>query len=236
MIRSRSQGFSLRTHVLQYFFLMVKPKFFLKKLFIGFLVVVAALLAYYRFWFLRLPERQVPASPTAFISPANGEVVSVLHWTSDSLAWEKDAGVVQVMTTDVDSSGWLVAIEMDVTNVHYQRAPMDSRFIKNSYVHGQFNNALIKTNRFGLRLENERNDLLFETKDGLRYKVVQVAGLVARRIEDYVEPDQEVRAGEVIGLIKLGSQVGLVLPENAVPKVRIGQTVTDGETVLAELK
>lgn len=215
---------------------MVQPKILLKKLFIGFLILVAALLAYYQFWFLRLPDRHIPSDSTAFISPANGEVVSILHWTSDSLAWEKDAGVVQVMTTDVDSSGWLIAIEMDVTNVHYQRAPMDSRFIKNEYVHGQFNNALIKTNRFGLRLENERNDLLFEAKNGLHYKVIQVSGLLARRIEDFVEPNQGVKAGEVIGLIKMGSQVGLILPENVIPQVKIGQTVVDGETILAKQK
>lgn len=213
---------------------MSKPKNLLKKLFIAFLILVVALVAYYRFWFLRLPTRSIPNDVTAFISPANGEVVSVLHWTADSLAWEKDAGVVQVMTTDVDSSGWLIAIEMDVTNVHYQRAPMDSKFIRNDYVHGQFNNALIKTNRFGLRLENERNDLLFETKNGIHYKVVQVSGLLARRIEDFVEPNQEVKVGEVIGLIKMGSQVGLILPEKVIPQVKVGQTVVDGETVIAK--
>lgn len=214
----------------------IQPKNLLKKLFIGFLVVVAALLAYYQFWFLRQPARVIPNDSSAFISPANGMVAAVIHWTSDSLAWEKDAGVVQVMTKDVDSSGWLIAIEMDVTNVHYQRAPMAGRFLRNEYVHGQFNNALIQTNRFGLRLENERNDMLFEAKNGMHYKVVQVAGLVARRIVDYVEDGQEVAAGDVIGLIKLGSQVGLILPENTKPLVKVGETVTDGETILAKVE
>ncbi len=214
----------------------IQPKNLLKKLFIAFAIVVAAMLAYYQFWFLRLPERSIPTDSNVFISPANGKVAAVLHWTTDSLAWEKDAGVVQVMTTGVDSSGWLIAIEMDVTNVHYQRAPMAGRFLMNNYVNGRFNNALVQTNRFGLRLENERNDMLFETENGTRYKVVQVAGLLARRIEDFVEPGQEVAAGEVIGLIKLGSQVGLILPENTVPNVVPGQTVTDGETVIAKQK
>lgn len=213
-----------------------QPKKILFRLVLATFLIVLACIAYYQFWFLRMPTRHTPNDSAAFISPANGEVVAVLHWTADSIAWEKDAGVVQVMTTDVDSSGWLIAIEMDVTNVHYQKAPMAARFLKNEYVKGQFNNALIQTNRFGLRLENERNDLLFETKNGLRYKVIQVAGLLARRIEDYVEPQQEVVAGEVIGLIKMGSQVGLILPENTLPTVKIGQTVIDGETVLAKIK
>lgn len=214
----------------------INSKKLLTKLFLATGMLVLVLIAYYKFWFLRLPTRSTPIDSSAFVSPANGEVVAVLHWTTDSLAWEKDAGVVQVMTSDVDSSGWLIAIEMDVTNVHYQRAPVDGRFLQNNYVHGRFNNALIQTNRFGLRLENERNDLLFETKAGLRYKIIQVAGLVARRIEDFVEPQQEVSAGEVIGLIKLGSQVGLILPEGTKPSVSIGQMVVDGETILAKIE
>ncbi len=214
----------------------MQPKKILRNLSLAFLIFVLGSLAYYRFWFLRLPDRAVPTEPNAIVSPANGEIVAIIHWTKDSLAWEKDAGVVQVMTSDVDSSGWLIAIEMDVTNVHYQRAPLASRFIKNDYVEGRFNNALVQTNRFGLRLENERNDLLFETPDGMKYKVLQVAGLLARRIEDFVEPDQQLKAGEVIGLIKMGSQVGLVLPESAVPNVQLGQTVVDGETVIAKRK
>ena len=213
-----------------------KLRIFFKYLLIALAILVVGMIAYYQFWFLRLPERNVPNDQTAFISPANGLVAAVVHWSADSLAWDKDAGVVQVMTSDVDSSGWLIAIEMDVTNVHYQRAPMAGRFLQNNYVEGRFNNALIQTNRFGLRLENERNDLLFETETGLRYKVVQVAGLLARRIEDFVEPGQNLAAGEVIGLIKLGSQVGLILPENAIPSVKPGQKVIDGETIVAKLK
>ncbi|MCU0347684.1 MAG: phosphatidylserine decarboxylase [Saprospiraceae bacterium] len=208
----------------------------LKKFFIAAVLLIAVCLAYYQFWFLRQPDRTIPNAADAFISPANGEVAAIVHWTKDSLAWEKDAGVVQVMTSDVDSSGWLIAIEMDVTNVHFQRAPMAAKFLKNEYVKGRFNNALVQTNRYGLRLENERNDLLFEAENGMKFKVVQVAGLLARRIVDFVEPDQGLAAGEVIGLIKLGSQVGLILPEGTIPNVTVGQTVIDGETIIAKVK
>ena len=193
-------------------------------------------LAFYRFWFLRQPERVIPAEPAAFVSPANGVVAAVVAWDSAQLEWEKDNGVVHVMTQDVGEKGWLIAIEMNVMNVHYQRAPTNGRFLKNLYTEGKFNNALIKTNRFGLRLENERNDLLFETEDGLKYKVVQVAGLLARRIEDFLEPGQEVEAGDVIGVIKMGSQVGLIVPENVQPLVKEGDTVIDGETILARIR
>lgn len=208
----------------------------LKKILVTLTLLIVAALAYYQIWFLRQPERNIPQSDTAFVSPANGKIAAVSSWTKDELAWNKDAGVVQVLTEDVAEKGWLIAIEMDVTNVHYQRAPINSQLIAESYTKGKFNNALIQTNTFGFRLENERNSLLFQTATGLRYKVVQIAGLLARRIEDYVKPNQHVRQGEVIGLIKLGSQVALILPHSVVPTVKAGEIVVDGETVIAKIK
>ncbi|MEY3368882.1 MAG: hypothetical protein RI973_2037 [Bacteroidota bacterium] len=204
---------------------------------IGFTLLGLLLLlgGFYRFWFLRQPDRNTTTAENAFVSPANGRIAAVERWHSKDLQWEKDFGAVQVMTSKVDTTGWLIAIEMNVMNVHYQRAPIQGRFLESNYVKGSFNNALVQTNRFGLRLENERNDLLFEAQNGMRYKVVQVAGLLARRIEDYVDPGQPVAAGEVIGLIKMGSQVGLVLPSGVSPQVKIGDIVTDGETILAKI-
>lgn len=202
-------------------------------LFLAILLLIS--FSFYHLWFLRQPERSIPENPAAFISPANGEIVAVETWNTTRLEWEKDAGIVSVMAQEVDSVGWLIAIEMDISNVHYQRAPMQGRFLKKEYTPGKFNNALIKTNRFGLRLENERSELLFETASGLRYKVVQVAGLVARRIEDYLQPGQEVAAGQVIGLIKMGSQVALILPQRAQPTVKPGDKVLDGASIVAVL-
>jgi len=104
------------------------------------------------------------------------------------------------------------------------------------YTSGQFNNALIQKNPYGFRVENERNILFFQTPEGLKYKVVQIAEFLARRIEDYVEPNQTVQQGEVIGLIKLGSQVALILPDEVQPMVKADDRVVDGETVLATIK
>ena len=197
-------------------------------------MIVVSLL-YYRLWFLRQPSRHIPYDETVFVSPANGRVAAVTFWEKEKLMWNKDAGAVQVLTEELGEKGWLIAIEMDVTHVHYQRAPVGSRLIGEDYTPGQFHNALVQTNPYGFRMENERNTLLFETPGGLKYKVVQIAGLLARRIVDYVEPGQEVQQGEVIGLIKLGSQVALVLPHNTAPAVKPGQTVVDGQTVVAKI-
>lgn len=208
----------------------------IKKISIGLILLLIASLLYYQFWFLRQPERIIPNDESIFVSPANGKVAAVTFWEKEKLEWEKDAGVVQVLTEDVGESGWLIAIEMDVTNVHFQRAPVSSQLVNKEYTKGKFNNALIKTNKYGFRVENERNTLHFRTPEGLNYKVVQIAGLLARRIEDYVVPNQNVKQGEVIGLIKLGSQVALILPDNVEPKVKTGDTVVDGESILAEIK
>lgn len=210
-------------------------RIFIKTLLL-FSILFLALFAYYHLWFLRQPERAVPLDATVFVSPANGVVAAVATWDSDSLALRKDLGIINVLTSDLGQRGTLISIEMDVTNVHYQRAPIRSRFINKVYRAGEFRNALVQTNEYGFRLENEHNAMLFETESGLRYKVVQIAGLLARRIVDFVEPGQAVEQGEVIGLIKLGSQVTLILPEGVAPAVMPGQTVIDGETVVANVR
>ncbi len=207
----------------------------LTKLLLFVFILVLLLFAYYRLWFLRQPERTAPLDETVFVSPANGVVAAVANWNSDSLALRKDLGTISVLTGDLGAQGTLISIEMDVTNVHYQRAPIRSRFMGSVYRPGKFRNALVQTNPYGFRLENEHNALLFETGSGLRYKVVQIAGLLARRIVDYMDPGQAVEQGEVIGLIKLGSQVTLILPQGVRPAVEAGQTVVDGETVVARI-
>lgn len=206
---------------------------FAKKILTLFLTLSLLLYGYYRLWFLRQPSRAVPADPSAFVSPADGVVSAVAKWHQDSLEIDKGWGRVALLTGAVADSGWIVSIHMDVTNVHYQRAPTQATLLAERYEPGKFLNALRHTNRFGFRPENEHNALLFVTPDSIRYSIVQVAGLLARRIVDYVEPGQQVVQGEIIGLIKLGSQVSLILPMHVRPVVRPGQRVVDGETIVA---
>ncbi|MBL0309619.1 MAG: phosphatidylserine decarboxylase [Bacteroidetes bacterium] len=196
-------------------------------------IILLFLVAYYRFWFLRQPERNVPNDEHIFVSPANGTVVSINPWNRESLTVTKEQfGAINVWTEDVDTAGTMVSIQLNVANVHYQRAPSSGKLLSEKYVTGSFNNAVSMSNEYGIRFENEHNELLFETMSGKRYKVIQIAGFLARRIEDYVTPQQLVRQGEVIGLIKLGSQVTLILPHNVKVAVKKGDTVVDGETAL----
>jgi phosphatidylserine decarboxylase len=198
-------------------------------------VVAVLLAAYYRFWFLRCPPRTINPNENVYISPANGLIASVTPWNDSTIQVLKGKyGVIDVWTKDVDTAGTIVSIVMNVTNVHYQRALHNSTVISKKYVEGKFNNAVANDNPFGIRFENEHNEMLFETQKGKRYKVIQIAGLLARRIVDFVEPGQAKKKGDLIGLIKLGSQVTVILPSGVKPKVTVGQTILDGDVLAVE--
>lgn len=200
-------------------------------------ILLIAFLCFYQFWFLRLPDRNIVKDDSLYLSPANGLVVSINHFNSDSfLVLKKKFGAVHLWTKDVDSAGYIISIQMDPTNVHYQRMPKDAKVISKNFVKGGFNNALQSNNDFGIRFENENNQILFESKNGKKFKLVQISGFVARRIEDYVEQYQELKQGDVYGLIKLGSQVTVILPDDITIATKVGETVIDGESILAKDK
>lgn len=196
--------------------------------------VCIACVVYYRVWFLRQPDRNIPNNQSVYVSPANGVVVSVRKWTAESVLETKcDFGFINVWTKDVDTAGTIVSIQMDPTNVHFQRAPQDGKLLAERHTKGNFNNAVTMCNEYGTRFENEHNEMLFESASGKKYKVIQIAGFLARRIEDYVQPEQKVKQGEVIGLIKLGSQVTVILPHDVTVNAKVGDVTIDGETVIA---
>jgi phosphatidylserine decarboxylase len=206
----------------------------IKKSAFALFAVIALFLLYYKFWFLRFPERNIPNDNSVFVSPANGKIVAIAPWNSETLVVTKEKfGAINVWTKDVDTAGTIVSIQMNVTNVHFQRAPLASKLLSERHVSGSFNNAVLMSNEYGIRFGNEHNELLFEATDGKRFKLVQVAGFVARRIVDYVSPNQELKQGELVGLIKLGSQVTVLLPHGVKVNANVGDVVTEGETVLA---
>jgi phosphatidylserine decarboxylase len=121
---------------------------------------------------------------------------------------------------------------LSVLDVHVQRVPVDGRVLDVAYRPGTFLSAdLDKASE-----DNERNAVLFETGDGgARIGVVQIAGLLARRIVCDIAPGDEVAAGETFGLIRFGSRVDVYLPAGSRVVVAPGQRTIGGETVLAEL-
>lgn len=168
-------------------------------------------------YFFRDPERITPIDDDLTISPADGRVSSIALVTPPE---ELGLGSAPMLR---------ISVFMNVFNCHVNRAPMRGAIRSIAYREGKFLNAdLDKASH-----ENERNGLVIETAHG-PIGVVQIAGLVARRIVCWTEQGANLDAGERFGLIRFGSRLDVFLPETAQPRVSLGQTAIAGETVLAE--
>jgi len=165
--------------------------------------------------FFRDPPRQVPAGANIVLSPADGRIVKVI--------------TVRDPYTDRDSL--LVSVFMNVFNVHSNRAPVDGTVERIDYRPGSFVNADLDK----ASTENERNAMVLRLAGGERITVVQVAGLIARRILCYVKPGDALHSGQRYGFIRFGSRVDVYLPADARPRVAVGDVVHATTTVLAEL-
>jgi len=169
-------------------------------------------------YFFRDPKRVTPVADGLVVSPADG-VVSHVGLVRPPA--ELELGTEPLMR---------VSIFMNVFNCHVNRAPIGGRILRVAYRAGKFLNAeLDKASE-----QNERNGLVIEAGD-TRIGVVQIAGLVARRIVCFVREGEDLAAGERFGLIRFGSRLDVYFPEGTQPKVAMGQTMIAGETVLANL-
>ena len=120
---------------------------------------------------------------------------------------------------------------LSVLDVHITRAPVSGRIVRSIYVPGAFLNAASDK----ASEENERRVMIIQKTDGTEIGVVQIAGLVARRIVPFVHEGDTVGVGERLGLIRFGSRVDVYLPPGKHALVAVGQLANGGETVLADL-
>jgi phosphatidylserine decarboxylase len=170
-------------------------------------------------FFFRDPERVPPPRADLFLAPADGRVVAVTPAVPPP-----ELGL---------SNGprWKVSIFLSVLNVHVNRVPADGVVTRIAYRHGAFVSAsLDKASE-----SNERNALAIRLPNGQEIAVVQIAGLIARRIRCSVREGDTVIAGDRFGIIRFGSRTDLYLPEGVRPLVVEGQTMIGGETVIAQL-
>lgn len=166
--------------------------------------------------FFRDPPRVTPVGADLVISPADGRVSHVVATVPP-----KELGLG-------DTAMLRISVFMNVFDCHVNRAPVAGRIHRVAYKPGKFINAeLDKASE-----DNERNGLVIDGAHG-RVGVVQIAGLVARRIVCFVREGEDLIAGERFGLIRFGSRVDVYLPEGAVPAVAVGQRAVAGETLLA---
>lgn len=171
------------------------------------------------FYFFRDPERVPPGRIGALLAPADGHVVSV------------SAAVPPPELGLGPAPRWRVGIFLSVLDVHVNRVPADGVVTRITYRHGRF----VKASLDKAGDENERNAIAFRLPDGREIAVVQIAGLIARRIVCDLREGDAVRAGMRLGIIRFGSRTDLYLPEGVAPLVAEGQTMIGGETVVAEL-
>jgi phosphatidylserine decarboxylase len=192
------------------FFVAVFASFFLG----GFLAFLCWLALAFVVQFFRDPPRVVPTEQNVVLSPADGRVVKVAQ-ARDPYA-ERDA--------------LLISVFMNVFNVHSNRSAVDGTVTKLQYFPGQFFNAdLDKASS-----ENERNALVIDAR-GHTVTLVQVAGLIARRILCYVHAGDALQRGQRYGFIRFGSRVDVYLPVEATPRVAAGDKVYATSTILAAL-
>ncbi|MFQ5901123.1 MAG: phosphatidylserine decarboxylase family protein [Thermodesulfobacteriota bacterium] len=164
-------------------------------------------------FFFRDPERTIPIGKANIVSPADGKVI-IAEEVFEEHHLKKRALKISVF--------------MSVFNVHVNRIPMDGDILNIDYHPGKFFNASFdKASSL-----NERNELLIRDREGRETLLVQIAGLIARRIVCYRKEGDKVCKGERFGLIRFGSRLDIYLPPETELKVKIGQMVKAGETVL----
>jgi phosphatidylserine decarboxylase len=169
-------------------------------------------------YFFRDPRRTTPVREGLIVSPADGRISQVAIAPPPA---ELEMGVAPRIR---------ISIFMSVFDVHVNRTPVTGMIERIAYRPGKFINAeLDKASE-----DNERNGFVIRTPAG-RIGMVQIAGLIARRIVCFVREGQTVNAGDRVGLIRFGSRVDVYLPEGVRPLVAEGQTALAGETVLADL-
>jgi phosphatidylserine decarboxylase len=177
---------------------------------------IAAFLCAFIVYFFRNPKRTPPPGDGLVIAPADGRVIRVIPGEP---------------APETGHPSIKVSIFMSVFNVHVNRFPFGARVTKSVYHPGSFFVASLDK----ACEKNERSVLVLADDQGREVVLVQIAGLIARRIVCYVREGDRRAAGELFGLIRFGSRVDLYLPPEAEVLVKVGDRVRAGETIIGRL-
>jgi len=168
-------------------------------------------------YFFRDPERIVPTGADLITSPADGKVIEIVRDQEPYFSGDPSIRI---------------SIFMNVFNCHVNRAPIHGRIIDIRYREGRFLSANMKR----AMLENEQAAILLEDPKGRKVTVVQVAGLIARRIVCWAESGDELQMGQRYGMIRFGSRLDVYLPEDTKVIVERGQYVVAGQSILGKME
>jgi len=183
------------------------------------LAAIGFLLTLFTLWFFRDPERNTPQDSNLIISSADGKVCLI-----------DEAYPPEELSMDSQKMR-RICVFMNVFNVHVNRSPIKGVAKDIVYKKGQFLNASLDK----ASDKNERSSLVINTDNGTKIIVVQIAGLIARRILGFISTNHALEQGERFGLIRFGSRVDIYMPLDAVTKCVVGDRVVAGESVLASL-
>jgi len=175
------------------------------------LFILSLILLIFTFYFFRDPERVVPIGDDILVSPADGLITNITEIKEGKKNYIK------------------VSIFLSIFNVHIQRLPISGEVTKVDYIEGKFINATLDK----ASDENERLKITIKNGNNLIY-VTQIAGLIARRIVNYVKPNENINQGERYGIIKFGSRVDIEFPNSFKLLVNEGQQCIGGETIIAQ--
>jgi phosphatidylserine decarboxylase len=167
-------------------------------------------------WFFRNPQRSSPTSDRAVVAPGDGKVVEICEESEPRFLKDKSVRI---------------SIFLNIFDVHVNRIPCQGTVEQVAYQPGRF----LAASRPEATLQNEQNALLIRAAQGTKVLCVQIAGLIARRIVCWVTPGETVACGERFGLIRFGSRMDVFLPPGTKLKVKVGDHVKGGETLLGEL-
>jgi len=181
------------------------------------LFALGLLVTFFIVFFFRDPEREQPAILKAVLSPADGRILEVRK--------------IDNATNPMGAQALKISIFMSIFNVHVNRVPVEGVIEGIDYHAGKFFSAdLDKASE-----QNENNRVMLRTPDSQKMVVIQIAGLIARRIVCWVAPGDHVTRGQRFGMIRFGSRLEVFLPYNARITVETGQKVTAGKTILGHL-
>ena len=171
------------------------------------------LLAAFFLWFFRDPERQIPATPGAVVSPGDGQVTDISLVTADGTRRQR------------------ISIFLSVFDVHVNRSPVSGLLKSVRYQPGKYLNAMNSASAE----QNEQCVAVMETEDGQLVTFKVIAGLLARRIVFHPRRGQMLGRGELVGMIKFGSRCDIMLPADSDLQVKLGDRVRGGTSILARL-
>lgn len=182
---------------------------------------IGLVLTLFIIYFFRDPVRISPDDPNVILASADGTVDTI-----------EEVEAPKELKLDSNEKYQRVSIFLSTFNVHIQRIPISGTIEKLEYIEGKFLN--ITNDKY--HEENERQLCLMKANQGFDVIFVQIAGMVARRIVCNLKEGQKVNAGEQFGCIKFGSRVDVYLPKDVELKVKVGQTMIAGETVIGVVK